>query len=279
MRVKLPADSASRAVVRPRIGEGTRAEIALETDDLPEFVEETAAALPGGAHRAALPAILNGRILHPPGEADIWQVTAHKGDSYLLDLRAGRLGSLLDSVLTILDSKGKQLATCDDISAGQTDSQLAWKVAADGNYSIRVEDRLLSRGGPRYSYRLKIEPANRAADFQLKLAVNALNIERGAVATLPIAIERRGGFKGPVALEIDGLPAGVTASGLQPVGGGKADTPQGKPPGKSGGRDRRCAGHGGGRRQDRHSEGVVPNGSWRSADRARGRRNRCANTL
>jgi hypothetical protein len=92
-----------------------------------------------------------------------------------------------------------------------------------GRKLLDSEDRLLSRGGPRYSYRLKIEPANRAADFQLKLAVNALNIERGAVATLPIAIERRGGFKGPVALEIDGLPAGVTASGLQPVGGGKAE--------------------------------------------------------
>jgi hypothetical protein len=222
VRVKLPADAASWAVVRPRIGERTRAEIALETDDLPEFVEETAVAVPGGAHRAALPAILNGRILHP-GEADIWQVTAHKGDSYLLDLRAGRLGSLLDSVLTILDSKGKQLATCDDISAGQTDSQLAWKVSADGTYSIRVEDRLPSRGGPQYTYRLKIDRANRVADFQLKLAVNALNIERGAVATLPIAIERRGSFKGPVALEIDGLPVGVAASGLQPVAGGKAE--------------------------------------------------------
>ena len=112
-------------------------------------------------------------------------------------------------MLTILDSKGKQLATCDDISAGQTESRLAWKVSVDGTYSIRVEDRLASRGGPEYSYRLKIDrPAGRG--LSLQLAVNALNIEtRGQYATLPIAIERRGGFKGPVTLEIDGLPAGV----------------------------------------------------------------------
>ncbi|HET6323749.1 MAG TPA: PPC domain-containing protein [Planctomycetaceae bacterium] len=220
VRVKLPADRESCAVVRPQIGEG-RAQIALEADDLPEFLEETAAALPGGAHRATLPAILNGRILHA-GEADVWQVPAHKGDSYLLDLRAGRLGSLLDSVLTILDSKGKQIATCDDMSAGQTDSQLAWKVPADGNYSIRVEDRLASRGGPQYAYRLKIDRANSAADFQLKLPANAVNIERGTVATIPVAIERRGGFAGPVTITIEGLPPDVTVLGLQPATGAEA---------------------------------------------------------
>jgi hypothetical protein len=221
VRVKLPADRASCAVVRPRIGEATRAQIALETDDLPEFLEETAPALPGGAHRASLPAILNGRILHA-GEADVWQVPARKGDSYVLDVRAGRLGSLLDSVLTILDSKGKQLATCDDMSAGQTDSQLAWKVPADGTYSIRVEDRLASRGGPQFAYRLKIDRANRAADFQLKLPASALNVVRGTVTTMPIAIERRAGFAGPVTLAIEGLPAGVTVLGLQPASGAEA---------------------------------------------------------
>ena len=221
VRVNLPAGGTS-TIVRPQIDALTHPEIALETDDLPEFVEETAAALPGGTHRAAVPAVLNGRILHP-GEADLWQVAAHKGDSYLLDLRAGRLGSLLDSVLTILDSKGNRLATCDDMSAGQTDSQLSWKVPADGLYSIRIEDRLASRGGPQYAYRLKIDRADHAADFQLKLPVNALNVERGSEATLPIAIERQGGFKGPVTLEIEGLPAGVTAARLEPATGAKVD--------------------------------------------------------
>ena len=102
--------------------------------------------------------MLNGRILHP-GEADVWQVTAHKGEKFLLDLRAGRLGSLLDSVLTILDSSGKRLATCDDMAPGQTDSRLTWNVPADGMYRIRVEDRLPSRGGPQYAYRLDVERA------------------------------------------------------------------------------------------------------------------------
>lgn len=221
VRVNLPAAGAS-TVVRPQIGALDRTPIALETDDLPEFVEETAKPLPGGAHCGAAPAVLNGRILHP-GEADIWQVAAHKGDSYLLDLRAGRLGSLLDSVLTILDAKGNRLATCDDMSTGQTDSQLAWKVPADGTYSIRVEDRLASRGGPQYAYRLKIDRATRAADFQLKLPANAINVERGSETTLSIAIERQGGFKGPIALEIDGLPAGVTVARLEPATGAKAD--------------------------------------------------------
>jgi hypothetical protein len=108
------------------------------------------------------------------------------------------------------------------MAAGQTDSQLTWKVPANDNYLIRVEDRLASRGGPQYPYRLKIDRAQAAADFQLKLTINALNVERGATATLPVGIERRGGFTGPVSFEILGLPAGVV-SHLEHVTGTKAE--------------------------------------------------------
>ena len=139
--------------------------------------------------------MLNGRILRP-GEADLWQVTAHKGEQFLLDLRAGRLGSLLDSVLTILDAKGKRLATCDDMAPGETDSRLTWKVPADGMYCLRVEDRLPTRGGPQYTYRLDVERATPVPDFGLKLATDNVNVERGHEVRFTLTAERSGGFNG-----------------------------------------------------------------------------------
>ncbi len=155
--------------------------------------------------------MLNGRILRP-GEADLWQVTAHKGQQFLLDLRAGRLGSLLDSVLTILDATGKRLESCDDMSPGETDSRLTWKVPADGTYCIRVEDRLPTRGGPQYTYRLDIEPAASVPDFHLKLATDTVNVERGHEARFTVTADHSGGFNGPIAFSIEGLPTGVRAT-------------------------------------------------------------------
>jgi len=211
VQVTLPSTADSFVVVHPQLGAGGSAAIPMELDDLPEYVEESAAPATGGARRAQLPAVLNGRILHP-GEADIWQVTAHKGEKFLLDLQAGRLGSLLDSVLTILDPSGKRLATCDDMGTGQTDSQLTWKVPADGTYRIRVEDRLKSRGGPEYAYRLKVERSATSADFRLRLGADAVNVERGQPAKLVVTAERIAGYDGPIALHITGLPATIKAT-------------------------------------------------------------------
>jgi hypothetical protein len=211
LRVALPDADSSSFVVHPQLGRGTWGDLRLELNDLPEYLEETAHSAAGGAHMATVPAVLNGRILHP-GEVDLWQITAHKGEKLLLDLRAGRLGSLLDSVLTIVDSSGKRLATCDDMAPGETDSRLTWNVPADGTYRIRVEDRLPSRGGPLYAYRLDVERAATAPDFRLQLATDAVNVERGHEARLTVTAKRSGGFQGPIALAIDGLPAGVRAT-------------------------------------------------------------------
>ncbi len=211
LHVTLPSRDSSPFVLHPQIGRETWGELRLETNDLPEYVEETARPAVGGAHLATLPAVLNGRILRP-GEADLWQVTARKGQQFLLDLRAGRLGSLLDSVLTILDATGKRLASCDDMSPGETDSRLTWKVPADGTYCIRVEDRLPTRGGPQYTYRLDIEPTTVVPDFHLNLATDTVNVERGHEARFTVTADRSGGFNGPIALSLDGLPSGVRAT-------------------------------------------------------------------
>jgi hypothetical protein len=216
--VRLPTDDQSSFTYRPQF-DGQRAGILrLELDNLPESIETSDAKQP---QLVTLPVICNGRIALP-GDIDEWSFTAKKDDQFDFDLRASRLGSPLDSVLTVFDAAGKQLAQNDDLGKGQTDSRLTFKVLADGTYRVRIEDRLSSRGGPTFAYRLKIsQPKVAAAEFHLTLPSDVANIERGKEFKLKIDVQRLGGFKDEIALAIDNLPAGVALSGPAKIDKGK----------------------------------------------------------
>jgi hypothetical protein len=50
--------------------------------------------------------------------------------------------------------------------------------------------------------------------FQLEVANDLLNVERGATGKLVVQVNREGGFKEPVTLSVDGVPAGVEIAEL-----------------------------------------------------------------
>ncbi|MCI0680843.1 MAG: PPC domain-containing protein [Gemmataceae bacterium] len=184
--------------------------ILLDVDDLPEVNE-------GPPAPRAVPAIFNGRI-DVPGEVDVWTFTAKKGKNLEIDLRAGRLGSRLDGIITVHDVAGKQLARA-EATGKQLDPTLSFAPPADGAYTVKVQDRFRSRGGPEFAYRLRIaRPA--APDYHLHIATDPRNPALGDAITVPrkgqsklkINAERIGGFKEPITLTVDGLPAGVTVA-------------------------------------------------------------------
>ncbi len=176
----------------------------LDVDDLPEHLEGESA-----APKLTLPAVANGRIAQP-GEADRWAFPARKGEVVELDLRAQRLGSPLDAVLSVLDDKDKLLARAEAGAGGKADPSLVFTAPADGTFTVLVAGRFRSAGGPEYAYRLRMaRPA--PADFRLRIGADALTIERGGQAKLRVLVERTGGFKEPIALSLAGLPGGVTA--------------------------------------------------------------------
>jgi hypothetical protein len=180
--------------------------IHLDLDDLPEYREADAGkSLP-------VPAIFNGRIARP-GAVAPWSWHARKGEVFELELRAARLGSPLDGILTVLDQSGKELARAEGQGPAQPDPVLRFQAPADATYIVSVRDRFASRGGPQFAYRLRIDRAGRA-DYSLRLAADAVTVARGGQARLKILAERRGSFGGPIRLTVDGLPAGVTASPL-----------------------------------------------------------------
>lgn len=183
----------------------------LEIDDLPEHFEAEPNNETAQAKAIELPCVLNGRI-ERAGDFDLWSFTGKKGDAWLFDLRASRLGSELDSVLTLLDATGKTVATADDLANGQTDSLLNVTLPADGTFTLKVEERLSSRGGPKFTYRLR---ATHQADASLRLstALDAFTLLRGGEARVKVLAERPSGFADEVTLDIEGLPEGVTVAG------------------------------------------------------------------
>jgi hypothetical protein len=201
--VVLPSDKSSSCPLSLTVDGKRTNQFWMELDDLPEYV-----AVPPKA--VALPAVFNGRIAKP-GQTDVWTWTAAKGDVVELDLRAGRLGSPLDGVLSVYDAGGKELARA-EAGPGQLDPTLIFTVPADATYSVTVQDRLVSRGGPGFAYRLRAAPPTPA--FRLFLASDAITVPRGGSAKLKILAERRGGFKEPIALAVAGLPAGITATAV-----------------------------------------------------------------
>ena len=76
------------------------AAVLLDVDELDERLEAEPNNTAEKANPASVPAVLNGRI-DAPGDVDYWALTLKSGDVFDLEVRAARLGSPLDSVLTL----------------------------------------------------------------------------------------------------------------------------------------------------------------------------------
>lgn len=193
----------------------------LETDDLPEHLEAEPNNEITQAKPVELPCVLNGRI-EQPGDSDLWTFTGKKGDAWQFDLRASRLGSELDGVLTLLDANGNAVANADDLANGQTDCVLNFTLPADGTFALKVKDGLSSRGGSEFAYRVRI---NRPTDATLWLStvLDSATLLRGGETKVKVLAERPAGFADEVALEIEGLPEGVTVTGKLGKGQNQVD--------------------------------------------------------
>ncbi len=191
----------------------------LDITDFPEVLESD-------EQRAAthtVPVVLNGRI-QDVGEEDAWNLSATKGDVINLDLKAARLGSLLDSHVVVLDKDGNEIAKNDDIKNGLTDSSLAFTAPNDGTYHVVVKDRFGRFSAGHFSYRLVVsKPGNLANGLNLTLPVDGLTVIRGQEGKLKVTAARVGGWKGPIELSLAGLPEHVTLDGLT-IAEGKSDT-------------------------------------------------------
>lgn len=167
------------------------------------------------ANKIETPQTINGRIQNV-GDIDYFLFTAKKSDRLIIDVRARRLESPLDSVITLLNSTGRWLAENDDttdLSQGlithHADSYLAYTVPADGDYVLRLAD-IQGHGGEEYAYRVTIGPPR--PDFDVRVFPANLNVAQGATALAKIKAYRRDGFNEEILVAVEGLPPGFLAS-------------------------------------------------------------------
>jgi len=161
-----------------------------------------------------LPVAFNG-IIEKNDEDDYFKFKASKGQ--VLDLRvyARQLRSPLDSVMTLYNEKGGQIANNDD--SGGPDSYIRFNVPEDGNYVIGIHDHL-HRGGRDFVYRIevtRIEPSLKLTipnnGLQNSQERQAIAIPRGNRFGTQIRATRAD-FSAELALIAHDLPAGVTMS-------------------------------------------------------------------
>lgn len=196
---------AHRLRVMSAAGETNPATIVTTT--LPLITEQEPNNELAQANAISVPQGINGR-LETPDDVDYYVFEARKGERYAFEIEARRHGSPLDSVLEIQDAQGNVLAEADDTDLyREKDTRLFWTAPADGKYRVVVRD-LHARGGPAYVYFLRAERAQ--PDFELTGEYYYAMMAPGIRTIWFVELHRLNGFDGPVKLEVENLPPGVS---------------------------------------------------------------------
>jgi hypothetical protein len=106
---------------------------------------------------------------------DYFKIHAAKGQRVSIEIVAARLGSRLDSVLRVLDAKGRELAYNDDGLGLRGDSRIAFQAPDAADYLIEVRD-VNYGGGSEFSYRLRV------GTFPFAITAFPLAAEQGTTA-------------------------------------------------------------------------------------------------
>lgn len=185
---------------------------------------------PETAQAISVPCELSGRI-DSRYDRDWYSFTAKKDEKFTIELLADRIGSNMDGFLTIRNAATKQdianEATLDDdqeslhptsfFSRNTDPVPFRFTAPADGTYMIMVGSRDANVNyGPRSFYVLRVSPAK--PDFRAVVMPRSRELPSTVIArpdgdvAFDVFIHRIDGFTGPVALSVEGLPAGVVAA-------------------------------------------------------------------
>ncbi len=200
-----------------------------------------------------LPCDLTGSF-YPAADVDSYTFAAKKGEVWWIELASERLGLPTDASMLVQfakpDGSWSDVAEFSDIAspvkvssngyaydgppfnAGSADILGKLEIKEDGNYRIQITDLFGgTRNDARNIYRMVIRQA--APDFALvawPLHMELRNGDRsafskplalrgGATTALEVVCMRRDGFDGDIDLKMEGLPEGVTATGLKIAAG------------------------------------------------------------
>lgn len=106
--------------------------------------------------------------IQSPQDVDVFAIDLTEGAFVRIAISAAAHGSAFDSLLTLYDVDGTQLATHDDHIPSR-DSAIEWTVTKSGRYFVAVQDAN-DLGGEAQPYRLRVEPAQVPISFVSQVA-------------------------------------------------------------------------------------------------------------
>lgn len=209
-------------------------------------------ALPQGVQKVTLPCDLAGTF-YPAADVDTFEFEGKQGEVWWIEVASERLGRPTDPNVLVQQVKkeGDQEVLVDVVelndipspvktssngyaydgppyNAGSLDVLGKVEIKENGTYRINLSDAFGgTRTDARNRYRLVVRQA--APDFAVaawglhmelrngdRNAVSKpLSLRAGATVALEVVTIRRDGFAGEIQLAMDGLPPGVTATGLK----------------------------------------------------------------
>ncbi len=115
------------------------------------------------------------------GDRDHYRFTGRAGQDLVFEIVAAAFGSRLDAVLTLLDSRGRTIASS-STSRGRRDALLAHRLAESGEYTLQLTDYEQRGMGKinEFSYRLNIGELPIITDWF------PLGLRQGATTTLSL---------------------------------------------------------------------------------------------
>ncbi|MFV0445498.1 MAG: hypothetical protein ACK5Q5_18110, partial [Planctomycetaceae bacterium] len=209
------------------------------------------------AQSISLPCDLAGSF-YPAADVDCFEFTAKKGEVWWVEVASERLGRPTDPAVVVQRvtpaGDGEQLTDVVELNdiptpvkvssngyaydgppynAGSADINGMVNIPADGTYRLQTTDLFGgTRSDPNNVYRLIIrQPAPDFAIVGWPLHMMLRNGDRnalskpialrgGATQAFEVVVIRRDGFDGEIAMAVENLPTGVTATGLT-IGKGK----------------------------------------------------------
>ncbi|MEO1995171.1 MAG: hypothetical protein ABGZ17_07845 [Planctomycetaceae bacterium] len=176
---------------------GIAAAVDLPLGHLPELRD---------ADRIEIPAATTA-VMHADGCSI--RFAAKKSEVLRIDAVSQLIGTAMDLSLSIRDTTGKQIAENDDLP-GSADAGLDFVVPADAEYLCVVRDLSGRRVDQASVFRLAIDRPQ--PDFRLSVP-QVLNLPVAGKTQLVVKAVRLGGFQDEIAIQVTGLPEGVTVAG------------------------------------------------------------------
>ncbi len=155
-----------------------------------------------------IPRVVCGRFLNK-ADQDCFRFQTQRGQRYTILCQAARRGGECLPRMALLDSGGKELKAADCLQSPDGIARIEWQAPADAEFFVRARHlRFGVEGGPGFGYRLSIQPAE--PSFSITLNTDNFSVTQDKDAQLEVAIQRQGGFAGPVELKLEGIPQDVT---------------------------------------------------------------------